>query len=190
MQAELKRLQRQLGVATLFITHDQDEALALGDRVAVLRQGQLEQVAPPREIYTRPANRFIAEFVGESNLFACAVEAAGQGEVALRWGGHLLVVAVPCAEEPCQIGAGGRATLVVRPEVPQLVGNGARPRNVVAATVIERAGVGATERYRLATASGLELLWHVAAHPSRRGFAPGDVVEIGWEPGDGHLLAE
>jgi putative spermidine/putrescine transport system ATP-binding protein len=186
MQGELKRLQRQLGIATLFITHDQDEALALGDRVAVLRQGRLEQVSPPREIYVRPKNRFIAEFVGESNLIPGTIERAEASEAALRCAGELIVAADPDRRAH----AGELATLMLRPEVLQLAGAAPRPRNVLRTTVKERSGVGAVDRYRLATASGLELLWHVAAHPSRPGFAPGDAVEIGWEPGDGHLLVD
>jgi ABC-type Fe3+/spermidine/putrescine transport system ATPase subunit len=186
MQGELKSLQRQLGIATLFITHDQDEALALGDRVAVMRQGRLEQISSPRDIYVRPANRFIAEFVGESNLITGRIERAEASEAALRCGGELIVAADP--DRRARTGAS--ATLMLRPEVPQLAGEGPCPRNVLRTTVKERNGVGAADRYRLATAAGLELLWQLPAHPSRAGFAPGEVVEIGWEPGDAHLLVD
>src|SRR5438105_14227144 len=64
MQTELKTLQRQLGISFLFVTHDQDEAMALSDRIALLRSGKLEQVATPREIYRRPATAYVAQFVG------------------------------------------------------------------------------------------------------------------------------
>jgi len=68
MQLEVRRLQRRLKLTTVFITHDQDEALILGDRIAVLRDGTLQQVASPVELYRAPANRFVADFIGESNL--------------------------------------------------------------------------------------------------------------------------
>jgi ABC-type Fe3+/spermidine/putrescine transport system ATPase subunit len=68
MQSELKALQREVGIAFLFVTHDQDEAMALSDRIALLRNGALEQVASPREIYSRPATAYTAEFIGQTNL--------------------------------------------------------------------------------------------------------------------------
>jgi ABC-type Fe3+/spermidine/putrescine transport system ATPase subunit len=68
MQSELKALQREIGIAFLFVTHDQDEAMALSDRIALLRNGGLEQIASPREIYSRPATAYTAEFIGQTNL--------------------------------------------------------------------------------------------------------------------------
>jgi ABC-type Fe3+/spermidine/putrescine transport system ATPase subunit len=68
MQSELKSLQREIGIAFLFVTHDQDEAMALSDRIALLRNGALEQVASPREIYSRPATAYAAQFIGQTNL--------------------------------------------------------------------------------------------------------------------------
>ena len=81
MQSELKALQREIGIAFLFVTHDQDEAMALSDRIALLRNGALEQIASPREIYSRPATAYTAEFIGQTNLL--------RGEVnngMARWG--------------------------------------------------------------------------------------------------------
>jgi ABC-type Fe3+/spermidine/putrescine transport system ATPase subunit len=73
MRAELRELQRALGVTVVLVTHDQDEAMDLSDRVAVMRAGRLQQVAAPRELYESPATAFVAGFVGESNLLAGAV---------------------------------------------------------------------------------------------------------------------
>jgi ABC-type Fe3+/spermidine/putrescine transport system ATPase subunit len=73
MQAELKTLQRELGITFLFVTHDQDEALTVSDRVAVLRQGRLEQVAAAEEIYRRPATAYVAQFIGQTNLLRVQV---------------------------------------------------------------------------------------------------------------------
>ena len=77
MQIEVRRLQRRLGLTTLFITHDQEEALVMSDRIAVMDKGRVLQVGPPNEIYEAPANPFVADFVGESNIFAGVVEAYG-----------------------------------------------------------------------------------------------------------------
>src|SRR5262249_7729914 len=75
MQSELKSLQREVGITFLFVTHDQDEAMALSDRIALLRDGALQQVASPREIYAHPATAYTAQFVGQTNLLRCEVRA-------------------------------------------------------------------------------------------------------------------
>jgi ABC-type Fe3+/spermidine/putrescine transport system ATPase subunit len=73
MQVELRQLQRSVGITTIFVTHDQDEALSLADRIAVMNTGEIQQVGPTSEIYERPANRFVAEFLGQSNLLSATV---------------------------------------------------------------------------------------------------------------------
>src|SRR5437588_305445 len=89
MQLEVRRLQRRLGLTTIFITHDQEEALVLSDRIAVMNKGAIQQIATTTEIYERPANDFVADFVGESNIFRGTVTASGT--VALDGGGSLKV---------------------------------------------------------------------------------------------------
>lgn len=91
MQIELKDLQDSLGIAFVFVTHDQEEALTMSDRVVVMRGGRIEQIGPPREIYRRPASRFVAEFIGESNLFGLTIERIEGGEAIGRTAGGLLL---------------------------------------------------------------------------------------------------
>ncbi len=81
MQVELKQLQKQLGVTLIFVTHDQDEAMTMSDRIAVMRDGRIDQLGTPVEIYSRPRTRFVADFIGEINLFAGE---AGRGTIAVR----------------------------------------------------------------------------------------------------------
>ncbi len=106
MRDEIRRIQRLQGIATLLITHDQDEALSLGDRVAVMRDGRIEQVASPQDLYDRPANAFVANFVGRANIIDATVEDADR-------------VATPIG--PLQVprhglAAGSRIRLLIRPE--------------------------------------------------------------------------
>jgi len=105
MQSELKALQREIGIAFLFVTHDQDEAMALSDRIALLRNGALEQVASPREIYSRPATAYAAEFIGQTNLLRGEINNGVVRCGALQW---------KTSE------AGGPALFSVRPEAIQL----------------------------------------------------------------------
>jgi ABC-type Fe3+/spermidine/putrescine transport system ATPase subunit len=101
MQGELKALQREIGITFLFVTHDQDEAMALSDRIALLRAGALEQVASPRDIYNRPATAYTAQFIGQTNLIRAEVTGGVARAGTLAW--------------PCE-GPGGAATFSLRPE--------------------------------------------------------------------------
>jgi len=85
MQGELKSLQRELGITFLFVTHDQDEAMALSDRIALLKDGSLEQVASPREIYAHPATSYAAQFIGQTNLLRANVRDGLASYGSLRW---------------------------------------------------------------------------------------------------------
>lgn len=112
MQIEVKRIQRQAGTTTVLVTHDQEEALALADRVAVLRAGRLEQFAPPAEIYDRPASLFVNTFVGTANILSGEVEREEGGEVAVRLdhGGTIR------ARRGAGLSRGARAAVCLRPE--------------------------------------------------------------------------
>ena len=113
MRAEIRRLQAELGITTIYVTHDQEEALSLSDCVAVMNRGQLLQVGPPAEIYERPATRFVAEFLGVSNFLPATVAEPGGS------GGHVTVeiagrpVEVECAH---RVVAGDQVTVTARPE--------------------------------------------------------------------------
>src|ERR1700749_311271 len=85
MQSELKSLQREVGITFLFVTHDQEEAMALSDRIALLRNGALEQVAAPREIYAHPATAYTAQFIGQTNLLRATVKDGVATCGSLRW---------------------------------------------------------------------------------------------------------
>jgi spermidine/putrescine transport system ATP-binding protein len=107
MQIELKRLQTETGITFVFVTHDQEEALTMSDRIGVMSAGRLQQVGAPREIYTRPVNRFVAGFIGETNFLPGTAVAGG---VRLTCGETVAV------SSPGSAGAGGTVTLAIRPE--------------------------------------------------------------------------
>jgi spermidine/putrescine transport system ATP-binding protein len=108
MQAELSRIHSQVGTTFVFVTHDQEEALSMATRIAVMSQGRVVQLGTPREIYHRPVSRFVADFIGESNFLPGVVERDGSGARVTLEGGQML----PLAGDP-PVGAG---TLMVRPE--------------------------------------------------------------------------
>ncbi|MFI5398282.1 MAG: ABC transporter ATP-binding protein [Candidatus Binatia bacterium] len=125
VRAEIGELQRRTGTTMIYVTHDQVEAMTLGDRVAVLYQGALQQVAPPRELYDRPANIFVAGFIGNPpmNLFPARVSVDGHGRAVIAVGDQIVPISVPEAAEE-MIGHDKRLTAGVRPEAFQLVPSG------------------------------------------------------------------
>lgn len=123
LQFELAAIQRDVGTTFVHVTHDQEEAMAMADRIAVLNDGRLEQVGSPRDVYQRPRSRFVADFVGESNLVPVRVDDPRAGLVELLDGRPLPPVTVPAE-------CGDRATLMVRPEAVTLTNEHAHDRDL------------------------------------------------------------
>jgi spermidine/putrescine ABC transporter ATP-binding subunit len=123
MQGELKSLQREVGITFLFVTHDQDEAMALSDRIALLKDGRLEQVASPREIYARPATSYTAEFIGQTNLLRANIKDGVATCGSLQW---------PCAQPA------GAALFSLRPESIHLSADGPAPSDAVRLRAVVR----------------------------------------------------
>ena len=111
MRDELKSLQRETGITFIFVTHDQEEALSMSDRMAVMSAGKLQQIGTPEEIYERPANRFVADFIGDTNLFETAVEAVEGQAVFCRVGGAAITALSDVGTTP-----GQKGWLSIRPE--------------------------------------------------------------------------
>jgi len=164
MRAELRELQQQIGITTVFVTHDQHEALGLSDRIAVMHQGRVEQVGSPREVYDRPASRFVAEFIGASSVVAGrVVDATG---IVLPGGERLAVhLGRPLA-------VGERVELLVRPERLELASDGP---NVVRAQVTSVMFLGDHSEVRVETAGGAHLLATVRGPV---GIGPGEAVGL------------
>jgi len=166
MQAELKRIHRELGLTFVAVTHDQEEALNLSDFIAVMNGGRIEQYGPPEEVYARPATRFVADFVGEANLIEAAVDAAGR---IVAEGGYTL------APPPTASRRAGPATLAVRPEAV-VVGSGDGLR----ATVEEVLYSGAVRRVVGRTGAGTRITSLQAT--SEPAPERGSVVAFAWAP--------
>ena len=143
MQVELKRLQAETGITFVFVTHDQEEALTMSDRIGVMSAGRLQQIGTPREVYTRPANRFVAAFIGETNL----LRGMATGEGVRLPGGFVL---------PVGEAAQGEVTLTIRPEHIRLVA--AEEQGAIPAEVKNAIYFGTDTHYHLALADGTPLI--------------------------------
>ena len=134
MQVELRQLQRNVGITTIFVTHDQEEALSLADRIAVMNHGEIQQIGPTAEVYERPANRFVAEFMGQSNLLPATVVERTSG----LWRCRIASGEVIAAATDATLRAGEEVLLSLRSERLKL--GGARPRSAVSASAGHLAG--------------------------------------------------
>jgi len=185
MQLEVKRLQRRLGLTALFVTHDQEEALVLSDRIAVMSEGRIEQLGTPQEIYAHPVNWFVADFIGESNLFRGRLVGSEPGAAfALLDGG--VRMAVPASS---RYPAGSEVGLLVRPERPRLLTEGRNADNVFSGRVTEVVYVGESVKYRLRIGEQMELLVRWPFRELGATPAVGDSVTVGWSVTDMHLVA-
>jgi iron(III) transport system ATP-binding protein len=174
MRGEIRALQRTLGITVIYVTHDQEEALAISDRIAVMRAGRVEQVDAPRAVYETPANPFVASFVGATNLLR-GVVVRRDGDIA-----DVLVGATTIrARLPRQMSL-GRVALSLRPEALRLIANGeAAPAEwrVLAGTLADIEYLGAVTRFTVRLADGTPLSLMALAPP----VASGD-VSVAYDP--------
>jgi iron(III) transport system ATP-binding protein len=172
VRGEIRALQQDLGITTVYVTHDQEEALSLSDRVAVMRNGRVQQVAPPKALYERPVNRFVADFVGTNNFIPGVIKA--------RSGGHALVetpLGSVRARPSAELAPGSACVLAVRPENVALDGVG---ENVVDGHVRLAAYLGNTLRYDVETAAGLVLKVDVGDPWQHELLPAGRAVRVGF----------
>jgi iron(III) transport system ATP-binding protein len=187
MRQELLSMQRRLGLTTIFVTHDQEEAMTTADRMAVLDQGVVQQVGSPMALYDEPANAFVAQFVGTTNLLPARVSSRSAGQCMLQVDG---VGDVPW---PATDGAAAadRLLLSLRPHALQLQDAGAardEQRVWLTGTVASREFLGEFTRYHVRVGER-QLAVDEAHHAGRPGFAAGTVVQLGLQPAQARLLA-
>jgi putative spermidine/putrescine transport system ATP-binding protein len=177
LQLEVRRLQRNLRLTTLFITHDQEEALIMSDRIAVMDKGRIEQIGLPGDLYARPATRFVADFLGESNLLE-GVAKAGSASIA-----GFGPVPLPRSQPD------GPVTLLLRPESLRL-GEGVEALPCRAqGTVIDTVFLGLSAKLRLRLDGGSEVLARIPLRPSAPPLpGDGESVTVGFSPEDVHVV--
>ena len=183
MQIELKQLQREVGITFIYVTHDQEEALSMSDRIAVMRAGRILQEGPPAELYDQPVDRFVADFIGQSNFFEGVVEDPGPPVVVRAERGVALRAPLPSGGR--ELARGERAVISVRPERVHLEAPGSEvPSGWTSALgrVEQRTFLGDQVEFRVETPSlghVIVRLNHRPGSPEAR-FAPGDEVQVGW----------
>jgi putative spermidine/putrescine transport system ATP-binding protein len=185
MQFEITRLAHELGITTVYVTHDQTEALTMSDRVAVFDDGRIQQLAPPDQLYEEPENSFVAQFIGENNTL--------EGTVKSIQGDQCLVVLDDGEEidaRPVNISnVGDRTRVSIRPERVEF--NKARlhaDAHTLKAKVQEFIYMGDIFRYRLSVAGNDDFIVKTRNAPDALRLSAGQEIEIGWLPADCRAL--
>jgi spermidine/putrescine transport system ATP-binding protein len=187
LQVELKRVQVEVGITFVYVTHDQEEALTMSDRIAVMRGGKVEQLGTPEELYDRPATPFVADFIGTTNLLRGVVEGleATSAVVLLESGDR-------CRVDRLDRAHGQAIDLSLRPESIRIErrngGSAGDPLDRLDGTVEQVAYLGAAVQYQVRTGGGLMMTVLAAKNGSR--FARGDEVGLAWSPAEALVLGD
>ena len=186
MQIELKRIQREVGITFVFVTHDQEEALTMSDRIAVMSEGRVEQVGTPEEIYHSPATVFCAGFIGAANLLPAVVEQITGTQATVRLAGnHRVEVRIGHGE----FSPGGTGVVMLRPERIKLAAGPADPRwSAIPVRVTEIIFQGPVLRCVLRDAADGEILAHIDDDERPDGLQRGAEMWASWDPNGARLL--
>ncbi|MGL4310358.1 MAG: ABC transporter ATP-binding protein [Paracoccaceae bacterium] len=185
MQFEITRLAHDLGITTVYVTHDQTEALTMSDRVAVFNDGRIQQLAAPDELYERPANSFVAQFIGENNTLIGEVIEIGNGRCKVKLANGEVIDANPVNVSK----VGDRTKVSIRPERVEY--NRARLQSgaaTIKARVLEFIYMGDIFRTRLSVAGQDNFIIKTRNAPDQVRLQPGQEIEIGWLPDDCRAL--
>jgi spermidine/putrescine transport system ATP-binding protein len=177
MQGELKRLQERVGITFLYVTHDQEEALTLSDRIAVMNEGRVLQEGTPEEIYERPRSRFVADFIGQTNFFDGVVQEVGDPTIVRVEGGLRL----RCA--PAEgVAKDDVVSVAIRPEKILPAEGAASLENRVTGTLVRLTYLGDLLQYHVLLAGGVEVVCQRQNEPGTGGprWAVGEPVELAW----------
>lgn len=175
MQIELKRLQTETGITFVFVTHDQEEALTMSDRIGVMSNGQLQQTGTPREIYTTPVNRFVASFIGETNFLPGTTVPGG-----VRIGSGAVVETATSRA--------GEVTVAIRPEQVRIVA--ASDPGAIPATITNLVYFGTDTHFHLALADGTEVVSRLQSGTDEARLTPGTAVGLRFAPGAAQVLED
>ncbi len=185
MQFELKRIQREVGITFVFVTHDQGEALTMSDRIAVMSDGRVEQIGTPQEIYNSPASLFVAGFIGSANLLPGEVTGTDGAETVV----HLTSGASIRARSAFAHQQGAPVSVMLRPERLLAVAEPRDDGRSVAGTVADVVFQGPTARLIVHLADRSEVIANIPAGTGRPNVQPGSTIHLGWDDGAAFLLS-
>ncbi len=179
MKYWIKELQKTLGITTVYVTHDQDEALTMSDRIGVMQEGRVEQVGTPQEIYERPKTLFVTTFIGQSNVIDVTVKGRDGDRLAVGFGAETALTRLPAGD----LASGSSVKLVVRPENLII----SEPGTGLPATVVSETYQGALVRYRLSV-GGQDMVAERQNQSHVARLSPGQICGVSWDPERSEVL--
>ncbi|MDF0661716.1 ABC transporter ATP-binding protein [Rhizobium sp. BC49] len=177
MQEEIKRFQQELGITVIYVTHDQQEAAFLADRIGIMKDGAMEQIGTPRELYERPKSRFVAGFLGEASVFPITELSTGSDVSASIEGGLTMRL------NPANVVRGGKY-VCIRPENVVIGEDAARLPNAYEGLITESLYTAGSVRYRITAPTGQSLVARALPHTGFQLYETGRTVKFGWSPDD------
>jgi putative spermidine/putrescine transport system ATP-binding protein len=183
LQLEIKKIHDELGVTILYVTHDQEEALVLSDRICVMNNARVEQTGTPHQLYFHPRNEFVADFLGESNLIAGEVESVADGVAEVRTDDGARLRALASA----QCAPHRRIKILLRPEAVRISAQAEQRQHGINGIVQDRIFVGQATKYVVA-AGNLRIVAQLNSSSRAQAFAPGEQVFIDWSENDSTVL--
>lgn len=185
LQFEITKLAHDLGITVVYVTHDQTEALTMSDRVAVFENGRIQQLAPPDQLYEKPENSFVAQFIGENNTLMGEIKEISNGTAVVQLDGGDLIDAVPVNVSK----VGERTRVSIRPERVEMNKERLMPgAKTLKAEVLEFIYMGDIFRTRLRVAGSDDFVIKTRNAPDQVRLTPGTQIEIGWLPEDCRAL--
>lgn len=180
MRSEIRRIQQQLGITSVYVTHDQIEAMTLSDQIVVMNKGKIEQIGPPTEVYRHPKNRFVADFIGRANFVPGVIRARRNAALIIE----ALQQQLTIADIAKDLAVGARVTLMIRPEMIRLVDQGQ-----ISGTVRQASYLGDAIDYEIQVQD--QLLTVIETNPARMTLYPvGSPVKLGFYENCIHVLSE
>jgi len=189
MQIELKQIQMQVGITFVYVTHDQEEALTMSDRIAVIHKGMIQQCGDPLTLYEKPVNRFVADFIGESNFIKGHVDQVTDETVLIRVGNETVAIGGGDQSPPL----GKEVVAAIRPEKMTLIGSDQNIDRALSGKVEQVIYVGADTRYLITLSTGSTIAVRVqngGGDGAAGYYNQGDLVKIFWSPEDARLLVD
>ncbi len=188
MQLELKQMQQDVGITFVYVTHDQEEALTMSDRIAVMRAGHVYQEGTPVEIYEKPRTRYVADFIGETNFLEGTVKSIDGNRVTVEIDGAVAVAATAEADVPVTVGQA--VTVAIRPEKISLLPGDTEKG--YPGRLVELVYIGTDTRYRVQLTDNASVIVREQniVPTGERKFHTGDAVQIHWSPASATILAE
>jgi putative spermidine/putrescine transport system ATP-binding protein len=187
MKLEIKRLHKELGITVLYVTHDQEEAMIMSDRICLMNDARIEQIGSPADLYFKPRSEFAADFLGESNMLDATIEAADDNHVALRSTVGAQIKAVRDRTRPTEVGQ--RVKVMVRPEMIALVASGGSADNILDARLVDVILVGGITKHYVRLADGTVISATGLTRGPIDGFEKEATVRIGWPKESTVILA-